>query len=72
MRYILHPRHVRSYDGDHHFIEGPRLASLYGVDILLCVFGDRNDYIKQPRDARLSPRYDGDYTLPAEVKNERR
>lgn len=66
MRYVLHPGYVTSqHDGDSHFIGGPRLARLYGVDIRQCVFGDVPEYREQAGDVHLHPRYDGDYALPS-------
>lgn len=65
-RYVLHPGYVYSAnDGDRHFIGGPRLARLYGVDIRYCVFGDVPQYSELPGDIHLRPRRDGNYTLPA-------
>jgi len=63
-RYVLHPGWVFSKtDGDKHFIGGPRLARLYGVDIQECVFGDVPDYKELPGDVHLAPSYSGDYSL---------
>lgn len=73
-RYVLHPGWVYSKnDGDRHFIGGPRLARLYGVDIRQCVFGDVPQYSELPGDIHLRPRRDGNYTLPAnpELRGER-
>ncbi len=64
MRYILHPGYVTSNtDGDRHFIGRQRLASMYGVDIRECVFGDMIGYREQAGDLHLHPRYDGNYKL---------
>lgn len=67
-RYVLHPGYVMSAtDKQYHFIGGPRLAALYGVDIKNCVavvFGDAPGYREQPGDVHLRPRYDGKYILP--------
>lgn len=64
-RYVLHPGWVTSkFDGDRHFIEGPTLARLYGVNILDCVFIDELQYREQEGDIHLFPQYSGDYTLP--------
>lgn len=69
VRYVLHPGYVTSAtDGREHFIGGPRLAALYGVDIRdirAVVFGDMRGYCEQPGDVHLHPRYDGHYSLPA-------
>lgn len=66
MRYVLHPGYVTSKnDGDRHFIGGPRLARLYGVDIRQCVFGDTPEYREQEGDVHLIPRISGNYTLPS-------
>ena len=63
-RYVLHPGWVFSKtDGDKHFIGGPRLARLYGVDIRECVFGDVLDYKELPGDIHLAPSYSGNYSL---------
>lgn len=65
-RYVLHPGYITSaHDGQDHFIGGPRLARLYGVDIKQCVWIDR-DYFPQTGDIHLIPREDGDYRIPAE------
>lgn len=71
MRYVLHPGYVTSKnDGQEHFIGGPRLARLYGVDIRECVFGDVPEYQEQDGDVHLHPDYHGNYTPPSngEVK----
>lgn len=66
-RYVLHPgRVISKHDGDIHFIGGPRLARLYGVDIRSCVFGDVLGYREQVGDVHLYPRDSGNYTLPKE------
>ena len=66
-RYVLHPGYVGSVtDGDEHFIGGPRLAGLYGVDIRSCVFGDMPEYRERDGDVHLYPKRNGDYTLPKE------
>jgi len=63
-RYVLHPGYVYSKnDGDRHFIGGPRLAQLYGVDIRDCVFGDVPQYSELPGDIHLRPSRCGNYTL---------
>lgn len=64
-RYVLHPGYVSSqHDGDLHFIGGPSLARLYGVNIRDCVFGDVREYREQPGDVHLRPQPNGDYSLP--------
>ena len=71
MRYVLHPGYVVSAsDGQEHFIGGPRLASLYRVDILdpRVVFGDMPGYCEQPGDIHLRPRSDGRYSLAERAK----
>jgi len=69
MRYVLHPGYVTSKnDGDQHFIGGPRLAKLYGVDMRQCVFGDVPEYREQEGDVHLCPDYHGNYTLPSNVE----
>ena len=69
VRYVLHPGYVTSAtDGQEHFIGGPRLAALYGVNIRdreAVVFGDVPEFLEQPGDVHLHPRYDGHYSLPA-------
>lgn len=63
MRYVLHPGYVTSKsDGQEHFIGGPRLARLYGVDMRQCVFGDVSGYREQKGDVHLRPDYHGNYT----------
>lgn len=70
MRYVLHPGYVHSpNDNDHHFIGGPRLARLYGVDIRDCVFGDMPDYNPHPDDIHLKPKANGNYSLPETPPN---
>lgn len=70
MRYVLHPGYVTSRnDGDTHFIGGPRLARLYGVDIQDCVFGDVPSYREEDGDIHLRPRSDGNYALPETSPN---
>lgn len=68
-RYVLHPGYVTSAtDGQDHFIGGPRLAALYGIDIRdreKVVFGDVPGYREQPGDLHLYPRFSGDYSLPS-------
>ena len=67
MRYVLHPGYVISRnDGGRHFVDAPRLARLYGIDIRdsAVVFGDMPDFREQPGDVHLRPRRDGDYRLP--------
>lgn len=64
MRYVLHPGYITSKnDGQDHFIGGPRLAQLYGIDIKKCVFGDMPNYRELNGDVHLYPDYHGDYTL---------
>lgn len=63
-RYVLHPGYVYSaHDNDRHFIGGPRLAGLYGVDIRDCVFGDVPQYREQEGDIHLRPDRSGKYSL---------
>lgn len=65
VRYVLHPGYIRSkHDGDEHFIGGPRLARLYGVNLRDCVYGDVRGYAARKGDIHLFPRFDGDYRLP--------
>ena len=65
IRYVLHPGYVTSQtDGDQHFIGGPKLARLYGVDIRECVFGDVPYYREQPGDVHLYLKANSDYSLP--------
>lgn len=72
VRYVLHPGYVTSAsDGQQHFIGGPRLALLYGLEIrdrLRVVFGDRAGYLELPGDVHLHPRNDGDYNLKREIQ----
>lgn len=73
VRYVLHPGYViGENDGDRHFIGGPKLARLYGVDIRQCVFGDTADYQERDDDVHLVPRIDGNYVLPSNAKIELR
>ena len=69
VRYVLHPGYVTSAnDGQEHFIGGPRLAALYGVNIRgreAVVFGDMPGYRELPGDVHLHPRHDGNYSLPS-------
>ncbi len=62
MRYVLHPGFVYSKsDGDRHYINGPTLASLYGLDFKQCVMGNSPRYHPLPGDVHLHPRRDGQY-----------
>lgn len=64
-RYVLHPGYVVSaFDGQEHFVGGPRLARLYGVDIRQCVYGDTPLYREQDGDVHLHPDSTGLYKLP--------
>lgn len=72
-RYVLYPGYVTSMnDGDRHFIGGPRLARLYGLNIRdpNVVFGDVPEYRKQEGDIHLYPQEEGDYTLPEDQSHE--
>lgn len=72
-RYVLHPGYIKSKnDGEEHFIGGPKLARLYGVDIRECVFGDMPGYQECDGDIHLWPQYNGDYSLPYNAKHNRR
>ena len=68
VRYVLHPGHVLSAtDGQTHFINGARLAVLYGLnlrDYQRAVFAGERGYRELPGDVHLYPRRDGNYTLP--------
>ena len=66
VRYVLHPGYVTSAsDGQEHFIDGPRLARLHGLNILNrnVVFGDKPGLRDLPGDIHLRPRFDGDYSV---------
>ena len=68
VRYVLHPGHVISAnDGQEHFIDGPQLARLYGLNIRAqnVVLGNRLAHRDMPGDIHLYPRVNGDYRLPA-------
>ena len=66
MRYVLHPGYVTGKnDWQEHFIGGPRLARLYGVDMRECVFGDVPDYREQEGDVHLHVDYNGIYYMPS-------
>lgn len=76
LRYVLLPDTVTSRsDRQEHYISGPRLASLYGVDPSECVtypyWRDPQFEIKRLRIPQgliwLGVRYDGDYILPKEA-----
>jgi len=63
-RFVLYPGYVISrVDGDRHFINGSRLAALYGVDVRDCVYGDNPGYRPREHDIHLYPRSKGDYPL---------
>lgn len=65
LRYVLHPGYIISKeDGQEHFIGGPRLARLYGVNLLDCVYGDMPGYRQKEGDVHLHPDYHGNYKLP--------
>ena len=68
-RYVLCPGYVTSAnDGQEHFIDSPKLARLYGVDLrspnVVVDLGPRR-FRHRPGDICLGPRFDGNYTLPA-------
>lgn len=63
IRYVLHPGWVISKDGKSHFIGGPTLTRLYGVDIRDCVFGDVVEYTEQKDDVHLYPDESGEYKI---------
>ena len=68
VRYVIHPGYlISASDGQEHFVGGPRLTRLYGLDISsrYVVFGDRPGHRDLPGDIHLYPRFDGDYSLPA-------
>lgn len=79
IRYLLCPGHVRSKgDGQVHYIPAMTLAHLYSVKMSECVIlpGNRTPWDSRARETWLAradlgevialrPRYDGDYTLPA-------
>ena len=72
-RFVLHPGDVISRtDGQRHYVGVLQLSKLYGVPMANCViYPGRDDprrlYWRDPVGAiHLHPRYDGDYSLPAE------
>jgi len=69
MRYVLYPGPVDSKnDRDTHFIDGPTLAKLYGVDVRKCVYANQHGFKELPDDVRLFPRFDGNYTLNLPIR----
>lgn len=69
IRYLLCPGSVISKnDGQTHYINAPELAKLYGVSLEECEIIDRNRWspYRYLGLIRLEPRFDGNYTLPAE------
>lgn len=63
-RYVLHPGFVTSQtDGQRHFINGCKLASLYGVNYFECVFGDVSGFKEEEGDIHLRPQSSGNYQL---------
>ena len=62
-RYVLHPGYVQD-----RFVGGPRIASIFGVDIKACVFGDMPEYEPQEGDVHLRPSVDdnGNITVTAD------
>ena len=62
-RYVLHPGYVQD-----RFVGGPRIASIFGVDIKTCVFGDVPEYEPQEGDVHLRPSVDdnGNITVTAD------
>ena len=73
-KYALHPGYVFSKnDGDRHYIGGPELARLYGVELDECITIRRHhSYIISgaSRYIHLYPDYNGHYKLP-EVPDDR-
>lgn len=74
-KYVLCPDFVISKtDGDRHFISARQLAELYRVPMSECVImpdmsDPRNRHWHKPQGAiELYPQYNGDYTLPPNVK----
>lgn len=79
IRYLLCPGPVRSKrDGQVHHVPAMQLAHLYGVQLSECAIlpGNRTPWDSRARETWLAranrgevialrPRYDGDYTLPA-------
>lgn len=72
-RYIIEPGYVKSqHDGEVHYITASQLAQLYGVNLNAPNVIVRNHmkpeqargFRTQIGDVLLTPRYDGDYTLP--------
>jgi hypothetical protein len=69
-RYVLCPGYVTSAnDGQEHFINSPKLARLYGVDLRSpnVVIDLSRRFRPRPGDIYLGPRFDGNYTLPGPV-----
>jgi hypothetical protein len=65
-RYMLHPGYVFSQtDGDRHWVSADRLADLYGVPMgQCCIERCPTDGLRRGGLIHLTPRTDGDYTLP--------
>lgn len=77
-KYALYPGRVISQtDGDKHFIDGPTLASLYGVSMRECMIvttrmqyelGQKHLLEKAEKLIPLRPRVDGRYSVPEKTK----
>lgn len=71
-KYLLCPGYVISQtDGELHFVGERQLAELYGVPMSQCVVRPERAFgrfgWRPPAGAiELRPRYDGNYTLPAD------
>lgn len=68
-KYLLHGGHVRSKDGDWHYISASRLIRLYNVSADECLIEPHNQELaersRQSKDfIHLYPRSSGDYSLP--------
>lgn len=64
-KYVIIPGYVTSKsDGQKHFISSTQLLMLYGVSPNECVFYDRRMRGSYDHLIALTPRHNGDYTIP--------
>lgn len=64
IKYLVCPGHVKSKDGDTHYISARQLMQLYGVSPKECVIWQERRTYKGL--IRLVPKKDGNYTIRSE------
>jgi hypothetical protein len=69
LKYIVHDGHVKSADGDVHYISHQQVVRLFNVNPIECLLVNRPDWFLgyQPEFLEtlkvLAPKQNGDYTL---------